>query len=660
MLAQREIELDGQDLVEPVVIVGSGPVGVHLANELHRRAPDLPIVIYGAERWSPYNRVRLSSALAGEASWLDLMSGTQLPDAACVETRLGAKVLRIDREQRCIIDAQNIVQPYSFLVLATGSAPHMPGIEGIDLAGVYVFRDMDNVMQLAARRARTRRTVVLGGGLLGIEAARAMQRFNTEVFIVEHADRLMPRQLDAAASAALKLQLESIGIQVVLNDGAARIGGNTRVETVMLHSGQVIACDTVVVATGIRPNIDLALRAKLNVGRGVRVDDSMRTSDACIFAVGECAEHRDQIYGLVAPGLEQAAVAAHVITGGDVQYTGSNTATRLKVLNSPVFSMGEIGAEQLPDMAHELVYAQPAQNIYRKLVLRHGRIIGALALGNWDDITRVQEAVTQERRIWPWQRWTFLRDGCVWPASSAQQVQAWPANTVVCHCTGVTRGRLSDAMSSGCGSVAELSSCTGAASVCGSCKPLLQQLLGSAVPREPVPAAGKLWAIASLAVMLSLIFLLLPGLPYAGSVSSVVHWDVLWRDNLAKQISGYSLLVLSFALAVLGLRKRIQQFAVGDYAVWRLIHTVVGVSVLLGFVLHTGGHMGVQLNFFLALSFVGAALAGGVLAALVAREHIHDPLRVRQLKTVALWAHIIFIWPLPVLLAFHIAQGYVF
>lgn len=660
MLVQREIEFDVQDMLEPVVIVGTGPVGVHLANELHRREPDLPIVIYGAERWSPYNRVRLSSALAGDTSWLDLMAETQLPDVACVETRLGARVITIDREHQCIIDEEKNVQPYSFLVLATGSTPHLPNIPGIELAGVYVFRDMDNVMQLAARRARTRRTVVLGGGLLGIEAARAMQRFNTEVFVVEHYDRLMPRQLDAAASATLRRNIEATGINVVLDDGPVKIYGDTRVEGVVLRSGKVIACDTVVVATGIRPNISLALHARLNVGRGVRVDDSMRTSDPCIFAVGECAEHREQIYGLVAPGIEQAAVAAHVITGGDVQYAGSSTATRLKVLNSPVFSMGEIGAEQLPDVAREYVYELPAEKIYRKVVLRHGRLIGALALGSWDDVSRVQEAITRERRIWPWQRWYFLRHGSLWPEDSAQQVQDWPASAVVCNCTGVTRGRLSEAMAGGCRNVTALSSCTGASSVCGSCKPLLLQLLGSDTPREAVPAAGKLFSIAALAALLALAFLFLPGLPFASSVDVPIHWDVLWRNNLAKQVSGYSLLVLAIALAVLGLRKRIKRFTLGDYGAWRFIHTIIGVGVLIGFVLHTGGHMGVQLNFYLAMCFIMAALAGGVFAALLAREHTLDPVRVRRLKSVALWLHIVFVWPLPVLLGFHIAQGYVF
>lgn len=657
-LLQNRIETANH--APPVVVVGTGPVGVRVVNELHRRAPGLPIVVYGAERWSPYNRVRLSSALAGETAWVDLMTETRLPGESSIDVRLGCAVAVIDRVGRCVVDAQSNVQPYRFLVLATGSTPHLPGIPGIELPGVYAFRDMDNALQLAARRARTHRTVVLGGGLLGIEAARAMQRSNTDVFLVEHYDRLMPRQLDAAASAVLRRNLQGSGIEVVLGDGPARVYGDTRVEGVQLRSGEVIPCDTVIVATGIRPNIELARRARLNVGRGIRVDDHMRTSDPFVFAVGECAEHRGQVYGLVAPGLEQAAVAAHSMAGGNVHYGGSIAATRLKVLSQPVFSMGEVGAEELPEAARQHVYSVRAENRYRKLVVRRGRLIGALAMGSWDAIPRIQEAVTNGRRVWPWQLWHFRRHGTLWREDGAQQVADWPATTVVCNCTGVTRGRLSEAMAAGCRSAAELSACTGAAGVCGSCKPLLAELAGSAGPREPVRAAGKLFGLAIVGAVLALAILLLPGLPFADSVAAPWRWDSIWRDNLAKQISGYVLLALAAALGILGLRKRIKRFSWGDYALWRVIHTVVGVGVVVGFVAHTGGHMGSQLNFYLAFTFVGAALAGGIFAALVAREHQVDPVRVRRLKAGALWSHILFMWPLPVLLGFHIAQGYVF
>ncbi len=191
----------------------------------------------------------------------------------------------------------------------------MPPVPGVDLAGVYTFRNLDDALRLQARTVRTRVGVVIGGGLLGLEAARAMRRFHTEVWVVEHADRLMPRQLDEDASRALLPQIEAMGIRVRLGEGVRAILGEGAVRGVQLRHGQVIACDTVVISTGIAPNIELALSCGLPVGRGIKVDDRMRTADPDIFAVGECAEHRGTVWGLVAPGLEQAAVAARVACG---------------------------------------------------------------------------------------------------------------------------------------------------------------------------------------------------------------------------------------------------------------------------------------------------------------------------------------------------------
>lgn len=644
----------------PIVVVGAGPVGVRVVNELSRRAPERPLVIYGAERWSPYNRVRLSSALTGETAWAELTADTRLPDGPLLRVRLGCPVVAIDRERRRVLDADEREQPYDFLVLATGSTPHRPNLPGIDLPGVFVFRDMDDALRLAARRARTHRTVVLGGGLLGIEAARAMQRSHTEVWLVEHHDRLMARQLDAAAGMRLRRQVEAAGIRVVLADGPVRIQGDARVAGVRLRSGRLIECDTVVVAAGIRPNTRLALEAGIGIGRGIRVDDRMVTSDPRILAVGECAEHRGLVHGLVAPGLEQAAVAADVLCGGGARYRGSIAATRLKVLHYPVFSLGETGAEQLPHLSRELVHASPDGTIYRKLVLRRGRLIGALALGGWEAIPRVQEAVTRQRRLWFWQLARFRRTGEPWRGQASERVADWPAAVVICNCTGVTRGRLGLAIAGGCSSLETLAAQTGASTVCGSCRPLLAQLLGSHEALAAVAGAGWLFGLALAATLLALAILLLPGVPYPDSVTVRIRWDGLWRDSLAKQISGYALLGCAGLLGSLGLRKRISRFTWGGYEVWRWAHAAIGLAVLPGFLLHTGGRMGTQLNLWLAACFLGAVLAGGLLAGLVAGGHRLDPVRARRLKSALLWTHILCLWPLPVLLGFHIAAGYLF
>ncbi|OYW18202.1 MAG: hypothetical protein B7Z52_05480, partial [Burkholderiales bacterium 12-64-5] len=227
----------------PLVIVGAGPVGVRAAVELRRALPGASIVLYGDEPWHPYNRVRLSSLLAGDAAWADFTAGLALPDR--IETRFGCRVAAIDPAAQCVTDETGGVQPYAALVLATGSRAHIPDIPGIALAGVFRFRALADAEALQARLARCRRVVVVGGGLLGLETARALHRYRTEVVVVEHHPRLMPNQLDQAASERLCGHVRASGVEVVLGDGPMAILGDGRVTGVRLRSGRVVACDTV-------------------------------------------------------------------------------------------------------------------------------------------------------------------------------------------------------------------------------------------------------------------------------------------------------------------------------------------------------------------------------------------------------------------------------
>ncbi|MEW6133102.1 MAG: FAD-dependent oxidoreductase [Pseudomonadota bacterium] len=637
----------------PLVIVGAGPVGVRMAVELRRMLPAVPVVIYGDEPWQPYNRVRLSSLLAGDASWSDFTEGLSLPED--VVTRFGCRVKTIDADAHCITDETGAVQPYRALVLATGSRAHVPEIPGVELAGVYTFRDMGDAEALQARLARSRRVAVIGGGLLGLETARALRRYRTEVCVIEQSPRLMPNQLDDAAAAQLRARVETSGIEVMLDDGPVAILGDGRVDGVRLRSGRVVDCDTVVLSAGIRPNIGLARDAALAYRRGVLVDDQLRTSAPDIYAVGECAQHRGRVYGLVAPGFEQAAVAARAIAGQSVHYLGSLSATRLKVADWPVFSMGEVGAWQSPDLARTHVYE--SNGCYRKLVVRRGRLIGALALGEWDALARVQEAVQQQRRIWPWQIARFLRSGEPW-LEEARTVAAWPAAATVCNCTGVTRGRLSEAIAGGCSSVAALSERTGACGVCGSCRPLLESLLGDSGPRAPIAMSRRLGVLAAAALALALLFMLPANLPYAASEELSWHWDRLWRDGLIKQISGYSLLALATLLALIGLRKRWKKLNLLAFVHWRWLHALAGGLALVTLWAHTGGRTGDGLNQWLALTMLGASLTGIGLSLFLSREHRFRLDLAIRLRPALQWLHTLLLWPLPALLGFHIFKVY--
>jgi nitrite reductase (NADH) large subunit len=643
----------------PIVIVGSGPAGVRTAQELLRFNYRGRIVLCGAEAREPYNRVRLSSFLMGELGMEDLGADLRLPTAANVEQRLGCAIAAIDTAAQTVTDARGRVQHYSKLVLATGSSPHIPNIPNITLPGVFTFRDFNDAEKLFARRMRSRRTVVLGGGLLGLEAARAMRRFQTEVVVIEHDSRLMPRQLDTQAGSALRHHIEAMNIEVILSDGVRAVLGDQRITGVLLQSGRQVECDTVIVATGIRPNVDLALKAGIHIGRGIRIDDRACTSDPHVYAVGECAEHRDVVYGLLAPGFEQASVAARNMCGGTAQYTGTMAATKLKVVGLPVFSIGAVANEVRDNFCRQWTYRAPdnAQHV-TKLITRSGRLIGAVAIGALPELNRIQEAVKHRRSLHFWQLWRFQRSGRLWREEAEQQVTAWPAATTVCNCTGVTRGQLSQAFASGCATVMQLSAATGAGTVCGSCKPLLNQLVGSSTPPEAVRGARPLLVFSAITAVGLLLHMMLGPIHFVTSVQQR-SFDFLWLQSFWKQLSGYTLLGLSVLTLLLSLRKRWSRFTFGNFDVWRVVHVVVGALTVLALLAHTGARMGVNFNFALNGCFMALLFAGTLTSLAIAREHTQGAAGM-VLRRRLLWAHIITFWPVPVLLGLHILQAYFF
>ncbi|MEW6683641.1 MAG: FAD-dependent oxidoreductase [Nitrospirota bacterium] len=644
----------------PTVIVGMGPVGISTARELLTRDPRHPVVLYGNEPWQPYDRVKLSALLAGEVGYTALINQLVVPDDHHVVQRHSCEVVAIDRDACTVTDSTGEVQPYSNLVLAVGSRPRIPAIPGIDRLGVYTFRNLSNAQALLARRVRSRHTVVLGGGLLGLEVARAMQRDHTQVTVIEHNARLMWQQLDDEAGEILRRHVVSLGISVVLADGVKEILGNDRVTAVRLASGRTVECDTLVVAVGIIPNVDLAAAHGLSIGRGIRVNDRMQTTDPRIYAVGECAEHRGRTYGLVAPGLEQSAVAAHCILGGASRYNGSIAATRLKVIDRPLFSIGAVNEMDLSPSLRCITYARPESGVYCKLVLDRGRAVGAIVLGQAAGLARIQELVMLKRRVWPWQLARFRRRGEVWCSGTGRCVGQWPSRMVVCTCTGVTRGALSAAAAAGCATVEALATATRASTVCGSCRPLLVELLGGTAAIQPAAAFRTLIVIAVLVLVAS------AGVvgPWVISFSTTTHlawaWDQLWRDAVLKQASGFTLVGLSALLALFSFRKRVVRGSPTRYGRWRTGHVVLGGVAALILVAHTGLRMGSNLNWWLMASFVGMVASGAAASLVMGLEHRLPPDSARRVRANAVWLHLVWLWPVPVLLAFHVLKSYYF
>ncbi|WP_455198502.1 FAD-dependent oxidoreductase [Kaarinaea lacus] len=645
--------------VLPVVIVGNGPVGMHAARELLKRQPDAHIVLYGNEYHRPYNRVKLSYLLSGELDWDALLEKLNVPETAKVDERIGYSINQINTDEQYVEDTSGNRQPYSKLILATGSHPHIPNINGIERKGVFTFRSLDDANLLLARRVRTQHTVILGGGLLGIEAARGMQRNNTEVTVIEHADRLLGHQLDEQASEALRNQLRKLDIHTIVGDGVSRILGGSRVTGIRLRSGRIIDCDTIILATGIRPNIELAVSAGLSFTKGIRVDDNMSTSVPNIYAIGECAEHRGKVYGMVAPGLEQAAVAVNHILGNESQFQGSIIAARLKVAGCPVVSAGPVGYTASPSFGKSYVFQDSKKNTYRKVVIYRNRLVGAIGVGDWEEANRVLIGVNDKQWILPWQIMRFLRMGNIWPEEEAVNVKDWPATTAVCQCTGATRGQIGTAIQCGAQTVTEITEATGAAGVCGSCRPLVQELLGS-TKQEPVAWHKALTTTAALSLALALMVIISPVIPYSSSVQTGWHLDEIWRNSFFKQISGFTILGLFVLGLLVSPRKRLKNFQkLGSFDTWRFSHILLGILVVGGLVVHTGMRFGNGLNYFLMFTFTATVALGAVATAIISQEH-RIGTNATWLRRRTIWWHILLFWPVPVVLGFHILKSYYF
>jgi nitrite reductase (NADH) large subunit len=369
---------------EPLVIVGNGMAAARLVDELTKVALGrYAIAVIGEEPRLAYNRVLLSSVLAGETASHDI----ELRPAAWwrdrgVTLKYGCVAAAIDIGRRELKIANEESMVFSKLVLATGSVPLRLSVPGADLAGVHTFRDSRDVDLLLTLAARKRRVVVVGGGLLGLEAAYGLAKAGARVTLIHLMDRLMERQLDAPAAELLKSLVERKGIEILLNANTARLHGETRVEGIELADGRRIDADAVIFSAGIRPNVALAKDAGMAVNRGIVVDDVMQTGTPDVFALGECAEHRGICYGLVEPAYEQARVLARHLAGGAVSYGGSVVATNLKVSGVSVFSAGDFTGEK---GSEAIVLSDARGGAYKKLVITQGRLTGAVLIGDVTD-----------------------------------------------------------------------------------------------------------------------------------------------------------------------------------------------------------------------------------------------------------------------------------
>jgi assimilatory nitrate reductase electron transfer subunit len=476
--------------------------GSRFVTEVRARDPYASITVFGAEARQPYNRVLLSSVLAGTAQphQIGLVDPVWYEEHG-VDARLGVGVTRIDRDAKVVVAGDGTVTPYDALVLATGSSavvPPMPGTRGGLPRGAMVFRTLDDCRDIVAAAGTARHAVVIGGGLLGIEAARGLAGRGLSVTVLHLAGHLMERQLDYEAGKVLARTLSRLGIRVRLEArvAALRTGAEAageRVTGVELTSNdgtaEVLSADLVVLACGVRPEVALARAAGLAVDRGVVVDEMLRSvTDPAIHAIGECSQYGDTVYGLVAPAWEQAAVLADLLTGTRpaARYTGSRMITRLKAASVDLATMGETHHGTHDEDVEVMQFADASRGTYKKVVIRGDRIIGAILLGETSTAGTLTQLYDRAGPL------PSDRLGLLFPGMSAAPVADSPVRmpdaAEVCNCNGVTKGQIRACWENGARTVEEVRARTRATTGCGTCADAVEGIVGWLADQDSVDA----------------------------------------------------------------------------------------------------------------------------------------------------------------------------
>jgi len=486
----------GADPRSRLVVIGNGMAGARTVEEILARggATQFSITMFGDEPYGNYNRIMLSLLLSGQEQDSDIFLNS-LPWYVENEIALhaGCRVTRIDRFAKLVYSDDGQVTPYDVLIIATGSWSFIPKMRGTYTAdggllpGVFAFRTIDDTRSMVSHAQDHSRAVVIGGGLLGLEAARGLQSHDMQVQVVHAGPHLMNAQMGASGGEILRRSVEKLGITVRTGSRTTSVLGSKKVEGIELSDGTLIPCDMIVIAAGIRPNVDVALTSGFTVERAIVVDDRMRTAeDDDVYAVGECVQHRGEVYGLVAPLWEQAAVLADQITGANPlsAYHGSRTATKLKVAGVEVASMGILGPER--DGDEHIVFSEPSRGVFKSLVIRDDRLIGATLLGDNSKVAFLMQAFDRGLPL-PQERIGLLFDvGVSQPEVGAAELAD---EAQVCNCNGVDKATLVGAVKGGCTSVGGVMDKTRAGKGCGSCKSLVAQIVewaaGGAMEEDP-------------------------------------------------------------------------------------------------------------------------------------------------------------------------------
>ena len=479
-----------------LVVIGNGMAGARAVEEILARggAEQFEISMFGDEPYGNYNRILLSNVLNGSQSESEIyLNPLDWYRENGITLHAGVQADSILRKSKCVLGCDGTIEAYDKLIVATGSRAHIPPISGLTLEnrqykpGLFVFRTLEDCREIAEYARERGRAAVIGGGLLGLEAARGLQNFGVAVDVIHLGPHLMGQQLDAPAGAILKASIEKLGIGIHLSKNTMAVLGEDRVTGLAFSDGTTLAYDMVVIATGITPNAEIAKRCGLKVERAIVVDDHMRSvDDPDVYAVGECAQHDGRVYGLVSPLWEQAKVLADQITGRNpnAEYHGSKIATKLKVMG---IEMASLGVPEPQDERDEIVqFTEPKKGTYKKLIIRDGRLTGGILLGDIGKAAYLMQAFDRGTPL-PEDRLALLFD--IGAPAKKVSLEEMPVDAQICNCNGVSKGTIVGCVKGGKRSPKAVMDATRAGTGCGSCKSTVTELVewacGGAVEEDP-------------------------------------------------------------------------------------------------------------------------------------------------------------------------------
>lgn len=579
-----------------------------------------------------------------------------------ITLKLNNPVTQIDTKKQLVFPEKGESVKYDFLILATGSVPFVPDLPGIKGSDIYTFRTLADITTIRASAAKLKSAAVIGGGLLGLEAAKSLQDMGLETHVIEISDYLMPQQLDSQAGELLSRQISDLGICVHLKSQTSNIVHSPTGEKIIhFTNGKHITVNMIVVSIGITSPKHLPFNTeeiKVNPRGRILINDHLESTAKNVFAIGECAHHRGTTYGLVGPGYHMAEVLISNFLQKPATFSHPDTSTRLKVFGIQVTCLGD-------SLQKGEIHTWTESNAYRKIILdQDKKLIGALSIGNWPDIAGVQQAIAKSWTLDQIQINNFVNGTSIWPPTDNGIFQSLPVDSKVCQCMGISKKSILMAYQDGCRTTDAIIQKTGASTVCGSCRPLIDELTQS----TPIPAitlkSRSLIRVSILAGLTLGLIIILPSYTYTHSVQNGLYqFEQLWRNPIMKQVTGYTILILCLIALLFSLRKRIAIFNKGTFNSWRLVHTLTGTLTLFFLMAHTGLHMGDNLNFYLMMIFCLLNLAGALTGYIHGKDLnilTRHGVRLFRIKSIMTYIHIILFLPLPALLGAHIWKVYYF